>query len=190
MSVRIIGGHWRGRKLDTPPGTDTRPLLDRIKQSLFDRLGQKLDGLSVADVCAGSGSFGFEAASRGAEHVSLIEAAQPALRCLMANADKLGDPDSVQILAGRFQEHLPRLHNLDLIYADPPFPWYRNDPQQLDELLACAANSLAGDGHVLLRGEQGASVPTLPPGLQALETWSYGRSWILSAQRKADRIPG
>ena len=75
MPVRIIAGDWKGRKIDTPPGYDTtRPLTDRIKQSLFDRLGQFFDDEIICDICAGSGSFGFEAASRHANEVHLIEA--------------------------------------------------------------------------------------------------------------------
>ncbi|MHC5067298.1 MAG: RsmD family RNA methyltransferase, partial [Planctomycetota bacterium] len=70
---RIIAGNWKGRRLRTPPGLATRPLLDRIKQSIFDILGQDLTGWRVADCCAGSGSFGIEAASRGAKEVHLIE---------------------------------------------------------------------------------------------------------------------
>ena len=55
--LRIIGGTLGGRKILAPPGLDTRPLPDRIKQSLFDWLGQDLSGLQVADICAGSGAF-------------------------------------------------------------------------------------------------------------------------------------
>ena len=80
--LRIIAGNFKGRKLLAPPGLETRPLPDRIKQSLFDWLGQSCAGWSVADVCAGSGSFGLEAASRGAKAVHLIEAGRHAISIL------------------------------------------------------------------------------------------------------------
>ena len=77
MSVRIIGGDWKGQTR-APADKSTRPLLDRIKQSLFDTLGQRCDDWRVADACAGSGSWGFEAASRGAHESHMIEMAGPA----------------------------------------------------------------------------------------------------------------
>src|SRR5687768_3944930 len=64
--LRIIAGTFKGRRLAAPPGLATRPLPDRVKQALFDWLGQRMDGLHVADCCAGSGAFAFEALSRGA----------------------------------------------------------------------------------------------------------------------------
>src|SRR5205823_3983723 len=88
--LRIIAGSLKGRRLLAPRGLDTRPLPDRVKQALFDWLGQRLDGLHVVDCCAGSGAFGFEALSRGAARVDAIESGQHALPVLRANAAKLG----------------------------------------------------------------------------------------------------
>lgn len=178
MSVSIIGGQWKGRRLAAPPGQHTRPLLGRIKQSLFDILGQRLDGLHVLDVCAGSGSFGFEAASRGAESVTFIENDTTAISTLQHNMALLGNPAGCTIAAGRFQDHLPGIDNADLIYADPPFPWYRQDRPQLKELLTLSAHALQVDGRLLIRGDRGQELPTLPPELVENFHKHYGRSWV------------
>src|SRR5580765_3478673 len=88
--LRIIAGTFKGRRLAAPPGFATRPLPDRVKQSLFDWLGQRLDGSHVVDCCAGSGAFSFEALSRGASRVEAIEPGAHAVPVLRANAAKLG----------------------------------------------------------------------------------------------------
>jgi 16S rRNA (guanine966-N2)-methyltransferase len=178
MSVRIIAGSFRGRRLECPAGNDTRPLLDRIKQSLFDWLGQDCSGLRVADVCAGSGSFGFEAASRGAAEAHLIERAPAALRCLLANLKHLGTPPAIRIHSDDFSRVLPTLSGLDLIFCDPPFPWFADEPDAIAELLGLAAAALASDGRLLIRGERGFDLPPLPAGLIEDERRIYGRSWI------------
>ena len=176
--LRIIGGTFGGRKLIAPPGLDTRPLPDRIKQSLFDWLGQDLDGQRVADVCAGSGGFGIEAFSRGAAEVHLIEAGRHALSALQANLRMIGNPAGVKLHQRTFQTTLPALRGLDLIFADPPFPWFVTEPETLSELLALAAESLAADGALVLRGERGQELPALPRGLRKSDLRFYGRSWV------------
>lgn len=178
MSLRIIGGAWQGRRLIAPPGLATRPLPDRIKQSLFDWLGQDFTGARVADVCAGSGSVGCEAASRGAVQVHLIEPGRHAQSSLRANLASCGNPPSLVLHARPFQAVLPGLRGLDLVFADPPFPWFAEEPALLAELLALARDSLASSGRLVLRGERGQELPTLPPGLRHEERRFYGRSWV------------
>ena len=177
MSLRVIGGAWKGRRLAAPDGRDTRPLLDRIKQSLFDRLGQSCDGWHVIDVCAGSGAFGIEAASRGAERVDLIECAAAACKAIDANLELLKRPPALRLHRGRFQDVLPRLDAADVVWCDPPFPWYREDPEQLTAMLSLAATRLAPDGMVLVRGERGVALP-LVAALREDDRWQYGRSWV------------
>jgi 16S rRNA (guanine(966)-N(2))-methyltransferase RsmD len=175
--MRVIAGRWKGRSLEAPPGLATRPLPDRIKQSLFDWLGQDLDGWTVADVCAGSGGFGIEAASRGAAAVTLIEPGRHAWPALAANLAKLGGPAEVRLDRRPFQAALPVLHGLDLIFADPPFPWFTEQPELIAALSVAARAALAPTGRVLIRGEEGAALPAVE-GLAECERRSYGRSWV------------
>lgn len=182
MSLRIIAGAWKGRRIEAPPGHDTRPLLDRIKQSLFDWLGQDLDGQAVADACAGSGSFSFEAASRGARIVHACEPGAQAFATLSANHQSLGSPSAVVLHRAQFQRVLPGLNGLDLVFCDPPFPWFAEDPASVATLLTLAAAAIAPDGAILIRGEQGSSLPVVAQ-IREEERRAYGRSWVALLRR-------
>jgi len=175
--LRIIAGSAKGRRLEAPPGLGTRPLPDRIKQSLFDWLGQRLDGQTVADVCAGSGSFGCEAWSRGARLVHLIEDGAQALPVLRRNVEHLGRPPALVLHPQPFALVLPRLSACDLIFCDPPFPWFTEQPATLAELLRLAAAALTPTGRLILRGERGVEAPPVA-GIMEHERRSYGRSWV------------
>jgi 16S rRNA (guanine966-N2)-methyltransferase len=176
--LRIIGGKYRGRRLAAPPGLETRPLPDRVKQSLFDWLGQRLDGLAVVDCCAGSGAFAFEALSRGARRVDAIEPGRHAVPALRANARRLGEPPELILHALPFETVLPRLRDVDLLFADPPFAWYREAPGRLAALLRLGGRTLAPGGRLVIRGEHGVDLPPLPAGLVERERRVYGRSWL------------
>ena len=87
--MRVIAGTHRGRRLAAPPGLDTRPTSDRVRESLFSILGP-LDGERVLDLFAGSGALGIEALSRGAGSALLCDDAQPAVDAIRANLEALG----------------------------------------------------------------------------------------------------
>lgn len=176
--LRIIGGTFKGRRLVAPPGLETRPLPDRLKQSLFDWLGQRLDGLHVVDCCAGSGAFAFEALSRGATRVDAIEPGRHAVPVLRANAVKLGNPPGLVVHALPLETVLPGIHDADLVFADPPFPWYRHGAPRIADLLRLAARALAPAGRLVIRGERGADLPAVSTGLVERDRRTYGRSWL------------
>ena len=192
MTLRIIGGTLSGRRLLAPPGLETRPLPDRIKQSLFDWLGQECTGWSVADVCAGSGSFGCETLSRGARLVHLVESSRHAISILQANIRSLGSPEALRLHARPFQNVLPGLHGLDLVFLDPPFPWFAEQPDLISELMALSAATLGAGGRMVIRGERGCELPHLPARLREGERRFYGRSWIAQfslAPQRAGLMP-
>ncbi len=176
-SLRVIAGSHKGKRLLAPPGLATRPLPDRIKQSLFDWLGQTMDGLRVVDCCAGSGSFACEAISRGAAEVWAIEPGQHALPVLKANAKALGNPPNLIIVAQPFEAALPRMHGIDVLFADPPFPWFSDEPETLATLLRLGMSCLAPKGRLVVRGERGHQLPPVS-GLREAERRLYGRSWV------------
>jgi 16S rRNA (guanine966-N2)-methyltransferase len=123
--MRIISGAYRGRRLLTPKGQETRPTSDRLRESIFNILAhnwpQHLKGARVADIFAGSGALGIEALSRGAAHVVFVEK-HPAGRELVAsNLDLLGITDGAEVIAGDARQ-LPRGQAaFDLIFMDPPY---------------------------------------------------------------------
>lgn len=124
--VRIIGGIWRSRLLSVLDLPGLRPTTDRIRETLFNWLGQDLSGLRCLDLFAGTGALGFEAASRNAELVVLLERDKKAYANLQANFNLLqSSPSSglVQILHRDSLEFLKQQanHSYNLIFIDPPF---------------------------------------------------------------------
>jgi 16S rRNA (guanine966-N2)-methyltransferase len=121
--VRIIEGQFRGRPLQAPPGSATRPTGDRVREALFSMLASRLgafDDLRVADLYAGSGALGLEALSRGAAEAVFVETDPNAQAAIKVNAAKLGVTDKVRVLGGSALA-LPRSEPFDLILADPPY---------------------------------------------------------------------
>ena len=175
--LRIIGGNWRSRLIVSPGGMDTRPLTDRIRQSLFDCLCQRLDGLVVADCFAGSGSFGFEALSRGAKEVHAVEMGPHALKALRENITTLGCQSRHHLHARPLPQAADGIPLCDIIFADPPFPWFREQPKVLAEVISALATRLAPDGELIVRGERGEELPLISD-VKITQRREYGRSWV------------
>jgi 16S rRNA (guanine(966)-N(2))-methyltransferase RsmD len=120
--VRIIGGQYKRTPLPVVEADGLRPTSDRVRETVFNWLGQDLTGWRCADIFAGTGALGFEAASRGAAHVTLVESHAGAVRALHAVRDKLG-ARMVDIVSGDAFAWLPRQPDaaLDAVFIDPPF---------------------------------------------------------------------
>jgi len=119
--VRIVGGAWRSRLISVPASPDLRPTPDRVRETLFNWLGGDLSGLACLDLFAGSGALGFEAASRGAGHVVMVERDPGALARLQANRAVLM-AEQVEIVAGDALAYLARaVRRFDVVFLDPPF---------------------------------------------------------------------
>ncbi|MBN2431825.1 MAG: 16S rRNA (guanine(966)-N(2))-methyltransferase RsmD [Acidobacteria bacterium] len=123
--MRIIGGRLKGRQLLTVPGLAVRPTIARLKESYFNIVGEEIAGARFLDLCAGAGSMGIEALSRGAAEAIFVEKSRPALAVLRRNLAKCGLTSGYRIVAGDLFRELPRLaahhENVDLIYFDPPY---------------------------------------------------------------------
>ena len=122
--MRIIAGDWRGRKLTAPAGDTTRPTADRTRETLFSMLVSRLgsfEGLSVADLFAGSGALGLEALSRGAARCTFVEQDAAALKALKANVAALDAGARADVRASSVLSLGPAKEPLDLILLDPPY---------------------------------------------------------------------
>jgi 16S rRNA (guanine(966)-N(2))-methyltransferase RsmD len=124
--IRIIGGIWRSRLIKVIDVPGLRPTTDRVRETLFNWLGQNLDGLRCLDVFAGAGALGFEAASRGASTVTLIERDKTAFANLRANVSDLQSfpvDTSIDLVHGDGVGFIKRQANAswDLVFLDPPF---------------------------------------------------------------------
>jgi 16S rRNA (guanine966-N2)-methyltransferase len=119
--LRIIGGTYRSRRLKIPVRPGLRPTPDRVRETLFNWLGQELSGLACLDLFAGSGALGFEAASRGAAQVVLVEKDRVALAGLERNRALLGAAQ-VQVHGADASAFLSRAgEKFDVVFLDPPF---------------------------------------------------------------------
>ncbi len=135
--VRIVGGQWRSRLLDVAHVQGLRPTPDRVRETLFNWLGQDLDGQHCLDLFAGTGILGFEAASRGAEGVVLVERDPRALDALHKTAKTL-QASQVEIVRGdavRFAQTTPR--QFDGVFLDPPYKqgWIERVEPWLDRIV-------------------------------------------------------
>ena len=119
--VRIIGGEWRSRIIEFPPRPDLRPTPDRVRETLFNWLGQELTGKNCLDLFAGSGALGFEAASRGAERVVMVERDAIAWRALQANVALLAAQSVVLRRADALEFLRADPGCYDVVFLDPPF---------------------------------------------------------------------
>ena len=154
--VRIIAGAWRGRRLATPKGIQTRPTADRTRETLFSMLVSRLgafDDLRVADLYAGSGALGFEALSRGAAHCTFVENDRAAVEAIRANAATLSTTD-IEVMA-MSAVRLPSAKPFDLIVADPP---YAQGSGSAVVAAVTAASWLAPGGWMAVETERGAAV--------------------------------
>ena len=120
-TVRIIGGLWRSRIIEFPDAEDLRPTPDRVRETLFNWLGRDLTGMACLDLFAGSGALGFEALSRGAASVVMIEKNPAALRALRDNARKL-DATGLTVVRGDALEFVRSARSrFDVVFVDPPY---------------------------------------------------------------------
>ena len=122
--MRIIAGDWRGRTIVAPTGETTRPTADRMRETLFNMLASRLgsfEGLSVADLFAGSGALGLEALSRGAASCLFVEEDKRAIDAIRANIAKLGAAQRSSVQQASVLRLGPAKVPHDLIMLDPPY---------------------------------------------------------------------
>lgn len=184
--TRIISGTAGGRRLQTPPGSSTRPTSDRVREALFSRLEHRglLEGARVLDLYAGSGALGLEAASRGAAQVLLVESRKAAAKVIRANAAVIGHPD-VRVLADTVERALaadpPAGVRMDLVLVDPP---YDVSEDALSAVLAALVGHqwLARDAFVVVERSSRSPQPTWPEGLELSGEKRYGETAMWFAE--------
>ena len=157
--VRIIGGTWKRTRLEVPDRPGLRPTPDRVRETLFNWLGQDLTGWRCIDAFAGTGALGFEAASRGATWVAMAESDATLVAQLQATRTRL-DAAAVHIQRGDALMALARIApgSLELVLLDPPF-----DSNLFDKALAAAALAVAPGGFVYLEAPQAWTEERLQP---------------------------
>ncbi|NWG01815.1 MAG: 16S rRNA (guanine(966)-N(2))-methyltransferase RsmD [Syntrophaceae bacterium] len=123
--MRIITGRSKGRRLSRPKGHGVRPTSDRVKESIFNILGEEVEGKIVLDLFAGTGNLGIEALSRGASKAIFVEKGRQALRFIQRNLNQLGLEDGSEIIPKDVNRAIGMLkqrgESFDLILMDPPY---------------------------------------------------------------------
>jgi 16S rRNA (guanine966-N2)-methyltransferase len=176
--VRIIAGQWRSRKLEFPDVPGLRPTPDRVRETLFNWLSPTIIGAHCLDLYAGTGVLGFEALSRGASSVVSVDNNAEVVKCITAQAQKLGT-GSMQVVRDDALHFLQssRLCQaetpFDIVFLDPPFAIDSYDPvyQALSE------SSCLHDGSVIYIESP-----------EAVEQSSLPQGWIINKSRRAGQV--
>lgn len=189
--VRIIGGQWRGRKLQFPDLPQLRPSPDRVRETLFNWLQPVIPGARCLDLFAGSGVLGMEALSRGAQMVTLVDLDIRVIRSLQQNLDTLiaGDrPERARVIHQNVLEFLQGpAQPVDVVFLDPPYGM--GLVSQCCALLEHHA-WLREDARVYIEAETRLGVPDLPETWELLRSKTAGQVGYHLACRKAKISPG
>ena len=153
--IRITGGEDRSRLLETPNTTLTKPTMDRVREGVFSALGDDVRGAKVLDLFAGSGSYGFEALSRGAESAIFVDSSYDAIKVLRRNAEVLKRSnisikisDVLSFLSGN-------PGNFDIVFVDPP---YKLEVYEKVVKLLTERNILSENGIIVLESERDLNI--------------------------------
>jgi 16S rRNA (guanine966-N2)-methyltransferase len=171
MSLRIVGGKFRGRNLKTPNTDNTRPTTSMLREALFNICSGHIEGARFLDLFAGSGAMGIEAISRGAIFTTCVELDAKAYQCIKANVELLGIEQQVQPLKMDVLKALPRLLSpYDIIYVDPPY-----DQEMLNVLRSIAQHTLLSpSGELFVEQRYDAKIHFTDCPFELIESRRYG----------------
>ena len=183
--TRIVAGTVGGRTLAVPRA-GTRPTSERVREALFSRLEHLdvVDGARVLDLYAGSGALGIEAASRGAEHVTLVDAARDAVEVCRRNVTALALADRVTVVADKAERFAHRVPPTpwDLVLVDPPYDLSEED---LAGVLAGVARALSPQAVVVVERSSRTPEPTWAAPLERFDRRAYGETVMWFAELAA-----
>ncbi len=172
--LRVTGGTARGVPLTEPRGVRLRPTAGIVREAIFNIMGDEVEGSTVLDIYAGTGSLGIEALSRGAKSVTFIEAEAAACTAIHASLARTGFTPQAKVLRGRMPAALSALKGpFDLILMDPPYA-DEEAPETLIELAAL----LSPTGLIVYEHGSRYNPPERPGTLQMSDRRVYGDSAI------------
>jgi len=179
--IRIISGLWRGRKLKVANLPGLRPTPDRVRETLFNWLQPIIQGANCADLFAGSGALGFEALSRGAAYVVMVDAASQVVDVLREQLNKLGAQNADVYMADVPKQLKTPLMPFDVVFLDPPY--------EADLLLPCCHyleknTFLADNAYIYLEAKNELTEEMLPANWKILKSKKAGQVMYHLVQRK------
>jgi 16S rRNA (guanine966-N2)-methyltransferase len=175
-TLRIVAGRLRGRRFTVPSDPSLRPTSDRVREALFNILGQDLSGFDVLDLFAGSGAFGFEALSRGARRAVLVEANPKIATALRRSAESLRVDPEARVVVGRVEDVLDRARlggPFHVIFADPP---YESSVETAIVAKIDVSGLLGMHGTLVVERETRKSPEPVNSRLRLVRTAEYGRT--------------
>lgn len=172
---RLIGGKLKGRRLAFRPGGPTRPMKDRVRETLFDLLGTSIRGAIAIDLFAGTGALGFEAISRGASRAVFAERHFPTADCLRRSGRELQVVDQIEVIAGDvllWPRRLPRLPADApwMIFISPPWKFFQTRLPDLSALMLTLARKAPLESRLIVESDDGISASDLPERLTERES--------------------
>ncbi|MCI0425874.1 MAG: 16S rRNA (guanine(966)-N(2))-methyltransferase RsmD [Actinobacteria bacterium] len=177
--MRIIAGAAKGRRLRAPDTPQTRPATDRVREAVFSSLGDLVAGARVADLYAGSGSYGLEALSRGAATAVFVEKGRKACETLRANISVVGLGGEMRRID--VDDHLEDADEIyDLVFIDPPWD---TPATAMERRLDILDRRLASGGSVVLTRRSGEPAPEPPETWRVATDKRYGDTRILRYEK-------
>lgn len=176
--MRVIAGALKGRRLAAPPGRDVRPTSDRLRETLFNVLGDRVSGTRVLDAFAGTGALGIEALSRGAVAATFIERDPRVWRVLTGNIRACGVSGACAIIRDDFLRARARSPRFDLVLLDPPY-----DFASLDDVVNQGAAWVADGGWLVLEHSRRRAAPEAAGALRCFRTLKAGDSALSFYER-------
>jgi 16S rRNA (guanine(966)-N(2))-methyltransferase RsmD len=185
MSLRVIAGTAKGRKLKMPPGEGTRPIMDRVKQALFNILGADIHEAAVLDLFAGTGSVGIEALSRGAARAVFVESQAAVLKVLQENLRLTGLADRAQVVRADVFIHLrnePRA-GFDFVHIAPP--QYKNQWVEVLQALEARPAWVNPDGVAVAQIDPREYTDLALKNFALIDQRKYGSTLLCFYERRA-----
>lgn len=149
--IRITGGKNRSRLLVTPNGTLTKPTMDKVRSAIFSALSDSVKNAKVLDLFAGSGSYGFEALSRGAAHATFVDKSHEAIKTVKENASKLNEENATVIFGDSMSFIKENNGVFDIVFVDPP---YKLEVYEEIVKTLITRNMISDNGIIVLESER------------------------------------
>ena len=189
--MRIIAGEAKGHTLYAPQGQDTRPTSDKIRGSIFNILGARVEDARVLDLFGGTGALALEALSRGAASAVIVDSSRQAAQAIERNARATVRREyeaRVRLIRADYRSAIAAAGGepFDLVFLDPPYRMTQAYGDALSRLLA--AGALAEDCRIVMERRRGAEV-ALPEGFEVIDTRLYGETAVDFVKRITHQPP-
>ena len=177
--MKIITGKYKNLRIETINKTSTRPMMSRVRESLFSSINVQLINKKVLDLFAGSGSLGIESLSRGAASCLFVELSKESLDILIKNLSKT--EEDVNIFKGDAYRWVQNNEeSFDIVFLDPPFG---HDDSMVTELILKLTNTLNHEGLIILHRDNSSNIINIEEKLELIKKRKFGQS-ILHIYRK------